>query len=157
MSYISYLLYPDSEFKVVKTKVQELQRRYEELINRHQNNTFRLLDRLTYSCEETFLLCWIGRQHVNCCRDLYTTRLYINENKCFSNQGPTIYAPSAEKTFGLKTVMIDTAGERLLDWNISGSSAYFAYGWSITIIASYFEISSENLRSIPAESLHILR
>ena len=134
MSYISYLLYTDSEFNVKQNKIQELHRRYEELIDRYQNNTFRLLDELTYTCEETFLDCWISRQQVNCCRDLYTTRLYIKENKCFSNRGPTIYVPAAEKTFGLKTEMKDTAVERMLDGNISGSSAYFAYGWSITII-----------------------
>ena len=40
---------------------------------------------------------------------------------------------------------------------LSASDTSLVMPWTWWISASYFEISSENLRSIPAESLHILR
>ena len=134
MSYISYLIYPYSALEVDKTKLIQLQRRYEELLDKYQNNTFRLLDQLTYSCDEIFWYCKIGQTKVDCCKKLYITHLYINKQKCFSNQGPTIYMPATEEAFAILSAMYDPPKERKLDWNISGHSAYFAYGWSIVII-----------------------
>ena len=56
---------------------------------KYGNDPFKILDKFTYSCKETFHSCKIGVGEVeyDCCGKYFNPGFYIVKNKCYSTIG----------------------------------------------------------------------
>jgi Amiloride-sensitive sodium channel len=157
LSYISLLLFPlTGNNTVMRSKIQEDDQEYKEILTRFDNNPINLLNNITKNCSQLVRYCQFGpSQTMNgpgCCGKLFSNVEYTQNYKCYSS-GNNINHIMWESTipFGIAvTVRVQDESDKL---NNNRTNV-----WALTMngvgvgVANY----KDNLFYVAQTNLHLL-
>ena len=111
LSYLTHLLFPfggnDPLFSEEnKDKLADLEKKYQEVVAKYDNDVNALLDRVTRTCDETIIYCRMGMGRdltgKECCDMNFNSSVFTTEGKCFNTAGKMdYYMGEAVKPLGM--------------------------------------------------------
>ena len=111
LSYLAYFVFPFSGNDPLfseenKDKLADLEKKYQEVVAKYDNDANAVLDKVTRTCEDTIIYCRMGlRKEMNgkeCCDLNFNPGVYTTEGKCYNTAGKMDYNISkAVKPLGI--------------------------------------------------------
>ena len=167
LSFITHLLYPQQEggsSKVNTTKFQELEKGYEIILKKFDDNPIYLLNNVTKDCDQLIGYCQLGTiaqlNVTECCAQLFSFSAYTQQYKCFSSGGKMNFKMiEPAKAFGITVGVAFEDSSTKLDENVASLWALSMTGIAVAAIdpkSNLYDVAQTNMKLLAPNTCNIL-
>ena len=168
VSYISHLLYPQSAGINLSlsssSPIYELDKEYQVLLKRYNNNPRQLLNSITKDCSQLVQFCQLGTNvtyfGTDCCPVLFSNVEYTLQYKCFSSGGQNNFPMwEASQAYGITVSLIVSSNSSQLNGKISGRWAVIQSGVAAAVTdkkSTMFYVAQTDLKLLEPNTFNVL-
>ncbi len=166
LSYMSQLLYPlfSPGVEFIDDTLKEMDRDYQTLLQRFDNNPISLLNNVTKSCSHLIFYCILGTRGAfsgeKCCEFIFPNVEYTPMFKCYSSGGRLDYKmPETSQAYGITVYARIAAETRYLVGTIPVDWSNFLTGISAGVAdakANLYSESQTNLKLLEPDTYNVM-